>query len=45
MPPFVHLLDDEEIAAVATYIRASWGNAAPAVSGSEVVAHRRGVPR
>ena len=43
MPPFVHVLDDEEIAAVATYIRASWGNAAPAVSGSEVVAHRRGV--
>ena len=43
MPPFVHVLGDEEIAAVATYIRASWGNAAPAVSGSEVVAHRRGV--
>jgi mono/diheme cytochrome c family protein len=43
MPPFVHVLADEDIAAVATYIRASWGNQANAVSGSEVVAQRRGV--
>lgn len=43
MPPFVHVLTDEDIAAVATYIRASWGNAANAVSASEVVAQRRGV--
>jgi mono/diheme cytochrome c family protein len=43
MPPFVHVLTDEDIAAVATYIRASWGNQANAVSGSEVVAQRRGV--
>jgi mono/diheme cytochrome c family protein len=45
MPPFVHVLTDEEIAFVATYIRASWGNRAPAVSASEVVAQRRGVVR
>jgi mono/diheme cytochrome c family protein len=43
MPPFVHLLTDEDIAAVTTYIRASWGNQAHAVSASEVVAQRRGV--
>lgn len=43
MPPFVHVLEDDDIAAVATYIRSSWGNAAPAVSGAEVVSHRRGV--
>jgi len=30
MPPFGHLLDDEEIAAVLTYVRGAWGNdAAP----------------
>ena len=45
MPPFVHVLTDEDIAAVATYIRASWGNQANAVSASEVVAQRRGVLR
>ncbi len=43
MPPFVHLLSDEDIASVASYIRSSWGNQAKAVSGAEVVAQRRGV--
>jgi mono/diheme cytochrome c family protein len=43
MPPFVHVLTDDDIAAVTTYIRSSWGNTANAVSGSEVVAQRRGV--
>lgn len=43
MPPFVHVLTDEDIAAVATYIRASWGNQANGVSASEVVTQRRGV--
>ncbi len=45
MPPFVHVLTDEDIAHVATYIRASWGNRANAVSASEVIAQRRGVLR
>lgn len=36
MPPFGHLLDDGDVAAVATYIRQSWGNLAPAVSALEV---------
>jgi len=26
MPPFEHVLDDQQIAAVATYVRNSWGN-------------------
>ena len=33
MPPFRHTLSDEEIAAVATYIRQSWGNLASPVHG------------
>ncbi len=45
MPPFVHVLSDEDIASVATYIRSSWGNAAPAVSASHVIAQRSGVLR
>ncbi len=43
MPPFVHVLSDEDIASVASYIRASWGNEAGAVSASQVITHRRGV--
>ncbi len=36
MPSFAWKLDDAQIAAVATYARNSWGNAAPAVKASEV---------
>jgi mono/diheme cytochrome c family protein len=36
MPQFGWLLNDDQVAAVLTYIRNSWGNAAPAVSASEV---------
>jgi mono/diheme cytochrome c family protein len=43
MPPFVHVLSDEDIASVASYIRASWGNGAGAVSASQVITQRRGV--
>ena len=43
MPPFVHVLSDEDIASVASYIRASWGNEAGAVSASQVITQRRGV--
>jgi mono/diheme cytochrome c family protein len=43
MPPFVHVLADEDIASVASYIRASWGNEAGAVSASQVITQRRGV--
>jgi mono/diheme cytochrome c family protein len=43
MPPFVHVLTDEDIASVTTYIRSSWGNRANAVSAAQVIAQRRGV--
>lgn len=36
MPVFAWKLDDRQVAAVATYIRNEWGNAAPAVSGEQV---------
>ena len=36
MPEFDWLLNDDQVAAVLTYIRNSWGNAAPAVPASEV---------
>jgi mono/diheme cytochrome c family protein len=36
MPPFGHVLDDADIAAVVTFIRNQWGNRAAAVSGNEV---------
>ncbi len=41
MPAFVEVLSDEEIAAVATYQRNSWGNRAPAVRPEQVAAVRR----
>lgn len=40
MPPFGHELDDAQVAAVLSWIRRSWGNAAPAVSSAEVNRHR-----
>jgi mono/diheme cytochrome c family protein len=43
MPPFVHVLSDEDIAAVTTYIRSAWGNQADAVSAADVVRHRKGL--
>ena len=36
MPSFAWQLSDADVAAVVTYIRNAWGNAAPAVSASEV---------
>jgi mono/diheme cytochrome c family protein len=35
MPPFAQLLSDDEVAAVVTYIRASWGNRGEAVSARQ----------
>lgn len=32
MPPFGHVLDDNEIADVLTYVRSAWGNDAPTVT-------------
>lgn len=45
MPSFAWRLTDEQLAAVATYVRNAWGNAAPAVSPGEVAALRARVAR
>ena len=45
MPPFQQLLGDEDVAAVATFVRNSWGNRAPGVGTIEVyrARERRGL--
>ena len=40
MPPFAQKLSDEDVAAVLTYVRASWGNRAPAVAPADVQRYR-----
>jgi mono/diheme cytochrome c family protein len=40
MPKFGGDLTDEQIAAIATYVRAAWGNAAGAVTAQTVAAER-----
>ncbi len=40
MPPFGHELDDAQVAAVLSWIRTSWGNAAPPVTAVEVNRYR-----
>lgn len=40
MPSFGWNLDDQEVASVLTYVRNSWGNAAPAVAPGDVAALR-----
>jgi len=40
MPPFSPVLNDAEAAAVVSYVRASWGNAAPAVTAAQVNRYR-----
>jgi mono/diheme cytochrome c family protein len=40
MPPYSPVLSDAEVAAVLSYARASWGNAAPVVTPAEVNAYR-----
>jgi len=36
MPPFVLTLSNQEIAGVLTYVRQSWGNAAPSITPMQV---------
>jgi mono/diheme cytochrome c family protein len=43
MPTYGWKLDDAQVAAVATYVRNSWGNLAPPVSASDVARLRRKV--
>ncbi len=40
MPPFAQKLDDQDIAAVLSYVRNSWGNRAPAVAPADVQRYR-----
>jgi mono/diheme cytochrome c family protein len=40
MPPYSHVMDDYEVAAVVSYVRVSWGNGAPPVTASEVNRYR-----
>ena len=42
MPPFSHMLNDDDMAAVLSYIRGSWGNKATPVSTFEVQQYRAG---
>ena len=37
MPPFGHVLDDDGIAAVLSYIRGAWGNDAPPVTRGQIM--------
>ena len=36
MPPFSHMLNDDEVAAVVTYIRVAWGNSGAPVTPAQV---------
>jgi mono/diheme cytochrome c family protein len=36
MPSFEWILDDDQVAAVVTYIRNAWSNNAPTVAGGDV---------
>jgi mono/diheme cytochrome c family protein len=40
MPPFAYSLNDQEVAAVVTYMRQSWGNRGGAVSAADVARYR-----
>ena len=40
MPPFSHKLNDNEVAAVVSYLRSDWGNNAPPVSSNDVNRYR-----
>jgi len=43
MPPFAHVLSDEQIGAVASFLRASWGARAAPVSAFDVARFRGGL--
>jgi mono/diheme cytochrome c family protein len=45
MPSYGWKLTDAQVAAVATYVRNSWGNSAPPVSAADVAKLRRKVAR
>jgi mono/diheme cytochrome c family protein len=44
MPPFSHILNDDEVAAVVTYIRVAWGNSGTPVGPAQVNELRKLLP-
>jgi mono/diheme cytochrome c family protein len=44
MPPFSHILNDEDVAAVVTYIRVAWGNSGTPVQPAQANELRRLLP-
>ena len=40
MPPYSHAMSDQEVAAVVSYVRMSWGNKAGPVTASQVNRYR-----
>ena len=44
MPPFSHILNDDEVAAVVTYIRVAWGNSGTPVNAAQVSDLRKLLP-
>ncbi len=44
MPPFAHVLNDDEVAAVVTYIRVAWGNNATPVAAANANELRKALP-
>jgi mono/diheme cytochrome c family protein len=44
MPPFLHILNDDEVAAVVTYIRVAWGNTGTPVAPEQANELRKMLP-
>jgi mono/diheme cytochrome c family protein len=44
MPPFAHILDDQQVAAVVTYIRVAWGNTGTPVTAQQANEMRKFLP-
>ena len=44
MPPFAHVLDDEQVAAVVTYVRVAWGNVGTPVTATQANDMRKALP-
>ena len=44
MPPFSHILNDDEVSAVVTYIRVAWGNSGTPVTAAEANDLRKALP-
>ena len=43
MPPFYHLLKDDDLIALLNHVRSSWGNAAPALTTLDLLHYRDGL--